>query len=88
MEKASKIAISLPRELLTVVEKERGETGESRSQYLRRAIEALLREKQERALSQQYIRAYKKMPEDKTEVTAARRAATAILAEEPWDAKG
>ena len=88
MEKTSKIAISLPKELLNVVEKERRETGESRSQLLRRAIELLIREKRERELSQRYIRSYKKMPEEKAETTAALHTASAILSREPWDAEG
>ena len=84
MDKTSKIAISLPQELLTIVEKEREETGESRSQFLRRAIEILLREKQERGMSRQYVRAYKDLPETRAEIAAA-RAAGAILAGEPWE---
>jgi metal-responsive CopG/Arc/MetJ family transcriptional regulator len=84
MPKTSKIAISLPEEVLTAVEREREESGESRSQIFRRAVELLLRQRKEREMSEQYIRAYQKMPETKEEVTAARRAASTILAEEPW----
>jgi metal-responsive CopG/Arc/MetJ family transcriptional regulator len=84
MPKASKIAISLPKEVLTAVEREREESGESRSQIFRRAVELLLRQREERETSEQYIRAYQEMPETKEEVTAARRAASTILAEEPW----
>jgi len=84
MPKTSKIAISLPEEVLTAVEREREESGESRSQIFRRAVELLLRQRKEREMSEQYIRAYQEMPETKEEVTAARRAASTILAEEPW----
>jgi metal-responsive CopG/Arc/MetJ family transcriptional regulator len=84
MPKTSKIAISLPKEVLTAVEREREESGESRSQIFRRAVELLLRQREERETSEQYIRAYQEMPETKEEVTAARRAASTILAEEPW----
>ena len=84
MPKASKIAISLPKEVLTAVEREREESGESRSQIFRRAVELLLRQREERETSERYIRAYQEMPETKEEVTAARRAASTILAEEPW----
>jgi metal-responsive CopG/Arc/MetJ family transcriptional regulator len=84
MPKTSKIAISLPKEVLTAVEREREESGESRSQIFRRAVELLLRQREERERSEQYIRAYQEMPETKEEVTAARRAASTILAEEPW----
>lgn len=84
MPRISKVAISLPEEMLTAVEKEREESGESRSQIFRRAVELLLRQRKEREMSQQYVRAYQEMPETKEEVTAARRAASTILAEEPW----
>lgn len=84
MPRISKVAISLPEEMLTAVEKEREESGESRSQIFRRAVELLLRQRKEREMSEQYIRAYQEMPETKEEVTAARRAASTILAEEPW----
>lgn len=84
MPKTSKIAISLPEEVLTAVEREREESGESRSQIFRRAVELLLRQRKEREMSEQYIRAYQEMPETKEEVTAARRAASTILAEETW----
>jgi metal-responsive CopG/Arc/MetJ family transcriptional regulator len=75
MPKVSKIAISLPAEVLTAVEREREESGESRSQIFRRAVDLLLRQRKEREM---------RVPETKEEVAAARRAASTILAEEPW----
>jgi metal-responsive CopG/Arc/MetJ family transcriptional regulator len=84
MNKTAKIAISLPQEVLTAVEKEREGSGESRSQIFRRAVELLLRQRKDRELSEQYIHAYQQVPETEEEVAAARRAASTILAEEPW----
>jgi metal-responsive CopG/Arc/MetJ family transcriptional regulator len=84
MSKTSKVAISLPEEVLNAIEKEREGSGESRSQIFRRAAELLLRQRQEREMSEQYIRVYQQTPETKEEIEAARRAANAILAEEPW----
>ena len=84
MPKTSKIAISLPEEVLTAVEREREESGESRSQIFRRAVGLLLRQRKEREMSEKYIRAYQQVPETKEEVTAARHSASTILAEEPW----
>jgi metal-responsive CopG/Arc/MetJ family transcriptional regulator len=84
MPKTAKITISLPEDVLNAVERERGESGESRSEFFRRAVEALLRHRREREMSEQYIRAYQRMPETKEEVEAAYRAASTILAEEPW----
>ena len=84
MPKTTKIAISLPEEVLTAVEREREGSGESRSQIFRRAVELLLRQQKEQKMSEQYVRAYQQIPETNEEVAAARHAATIILAEEPW----
>jgi metal-responsive CopG/Arc/MetJ family transcriptional regulator len=85
MSKIAKIAISLPEDTLAAVEQEREDSGESRSQFFRRAAEELLRHRREREMSEQYLRAYKQKPETKREIEAARRAARNILAEEPWE---
>ena len=84
MPKTSKIAISLPEEVLIAVEKERQMSGESRSQIFRRAVDLLLHQQKERKLSEQYIRAYRQLPDTEEEIDAARRATSSILAKEPW----
>ena len=84
MPKTAKIAISLPEEVLAAVEQDRRGSGESRSQFFRRAVEALLRRQREEEMSEQYARAYQQMPETKEEVEAARHAASNILAQELW----
>ena len=84
MPKTTKIAISLPEEMLTAVERQREGSGESRSQIFRRAVELLLQQQREREMSEQYIHAYQQTPETSEEVAAARHAASTILAEEPW----
>ncbi len=80
----TKIAISLPDDLLKAIEKEREVTGESRSAFLRRAVELLIMQKQEREASEKYMHAYKARPESEEEIEAARTVASTILAEEPW----
>lgn len=82
--KIAKIAISLPQDVLNAVEQKRKESGESRSEFFRRAVEALLHRQQEQQLSEQYVDGYQRMPESPEEVEAARRAAGSILDEEPW----
>jgi metal-responsive CopG/Arc/MetJ family transcriptional regulator len=84
MPKTTKIAISLPEDMLAVVEQERRESGESRSELFRRAVEMLLRRRREQEMSERYIRAYQQTPETKEEIEAARHAASAILSEESW----
>jgi metal-responsive CopG/Arc/MetJ family transcriptional regulator len=85
MPKTSKIAISLPEEVLNAVEREREASGETRSQLFRRAVELLLRQRKEKEISERYIRAYQYMPETEAEVNAARRSASSILAGEHWE---
>ncbi len=84
MPKTTKIAISLPSEVLTDVEQERRESGESRSEFFRRAAEVLLCRRREQDMSERYVRAYQQTPETKGEIEAARQAASAILSEESW----
>lgn len=85
MRKVAKIAISLPEDFLEVIEKERKDKGESRSEFFRRAIEALLRQQRQRAAVEQYMQGYQQMPETPKEIQAAHRAGAAVLAEEPWE---
>jgi metal-responsive CopG/Arc/MetJ family transcriptional regulator len=81
----SKIAISLPEEVLRAIESARKASGESRSQFLRRAVEAYLRRQKERDLDEQYIRGYVEQPETPQEAGGLYSAGLAALAQEPWD---
>jgi metal-responsive CopG/Arc/MetJ family transcriptional regulator len=85
MTKTAKIAISLPEDVLAAIERERRGSGESRSEFFRRAVETLLRRQREQEMNELYVRAYQQMPETEEEVEAARRAASNILTEEPWE---
>jgi len=85
MARVAKIAISLPEEVLAAVEQQRKDSGESRSEFFRRAAEMLLRRQREQEMSDRYVEAYRRMPETEEEVEAARSAASAILAGEPWE---
>ncbi|MBI4330497.1 MAG: ribbon-helix-helix protein, CopG family [Chloroflexi bacterium] len=82
--KTAKIAISLPSELLGIIEKERKITGESRSEYLRRAVVTFLGREEGDEIADAYARAFMKEPETAGEIEAARRASRSLLAQEPW----
>ena len=84
MAKSAKVAISLPEDVLEAVETERKAKGESRSQFVRRAIERLLKQERESSAVKDYVRGYQEVPESAEEVEAAHRAGIAVLAEEPW----
>ena len=81
----AKIAISLPDAVLSGIEKTRKMTGETRSQFFRRAVEVLLQHDRERHLQEQYQRAYRRRPETSEEIGFAEDAARLALAESPWD---
>ena len=84
MAKSAKVAISLPEDVLKVVETERKAKGESRSQFFRRAVEKLLKQERESSAVEDYVRGYQEVPESAEEVEAVHRVGSAVLAEEPW----
>ena len=84
----AKIAISLPDDVLQAIEKERELTGESRSEFFRRAAKALLKQKQREERDREYIRAYREMPETDEELGWLQASSQAVLAEYPWDDEG
>ena len=85
MSGAAKISISLPSDVLEAAERERRATGESRSQFFRRAVEALLRQERERLAIRQYVAGYVAEPEPPYETEAIDQASRTTLAGEPWD---
>jgi len=85
MAKTAKVAISLPEKVLAAVEREIQASGESRSEFFRRAVETFFKLQQEQALSEQYVRGYVQMPETDEEVEATRSVVSTILAQEVWE---
>ena len=81
----AKIAISLPDSTLEAVEKARKKTGESRSSFLRRAAESMIRREQEREWDRRYVEAYRRMPETVEDTLYSEELAAIIAAENPWD---
>ena len=81
----AKIAISIPDEVLRAVEKERLSKGESRSEYIRRAVEAHLRREGEREAVEQYIKGYQKYPETRDEIALAESTLQYAFDEDSWE---
>lgn len=84
----AKIAISLPDEVLRDIEKERLARGETRSEFVRHAVDAFLRRQREREMDEQYVRAYREMPETADEVAdieGMHAAGLASFAADPWE---
>jgi metal-responsive CopG/Arc/MetJ family transcriptional regulator len=80
-----RVAISLPASLLGRLEKERRASGDSRSGFVRKAIESLLTRVEDARRLVAYVEGYRRHPESEAEVEAARAAAAAVLLAEPWE---
>jgi metal-responsive CopG/Arc/MetJ family transcriptional regulator len=85
MSSSKKLAISLPKELVSRMEKLRKQTGETRSAFIRRAIQLVFKKLDKEARLKEYIDGYRKKPESAEEVAAAQASATQLLAQEPWE---
>lgn len=85
MPKTARLTITLPRELIEAVDQERKARGEIRSQFLRRAIQALRQKERELPAVEQYVEGYRKLPESPEETELADRTGTAVLSGEPWE---
>jgi len=81
----AKIAISLPDEILSAVEKERTKSGISRSEYFRRTVEEHLRREKEKDDAARYIQGYLDDPETPEEMAWIVQAGVATLANLPWE---
>ncbi|MCH8744998.1 MAG: hypothetical protein IIB31_05035 [Chloroflexi bacterium] len=81
----AKIAISLPDAILQDIENERLAIGETRSEFIRRAVEAYFVLQRKVKDSQEYIRGYLNAPETSAELGWVEGAAQNILKEYPWD---
>ena len=81
----AKIAISLPDAILQDIENERLAIGETRSEFIRRAVEAYFVLQRKVKDSQEYIRGYLNSPESGAELGWVEGSAQNILKEYPWD---
>ncbi len=79
-----KIAISLPPELLDEIERERKATAETRSAFIRRAVEARIRALRLKEEEERYVAGYRAQPESDEELAWAELGARE-LAREPWE---
>ena len=83
-EASVKVAISLPASLLKATEHEREITGESRSEFIRKAIEMRLRREREREAVTRYVEGYQRVPETDDDVAIAESLGAIAVAREPW----
>lgn len=84
MGKAVKVAISLPAAVYEQAEAARLAEGETRSEFVRRAIQTVLRLEAEREADDAYERAYRVQPDTPEEIALAREVSRRVLRQEPW----
>ncbi len=81
----AKIAISLPDETLNAIERKRKASGESRSAFVRRAIEQHLKAESEAEQEARYIQGYRDFPESLEDVEGLIELGLAAVADLPWE---
>ncbi|MGH2355171.1 MAG: CopG family ribbon-helix-helix protein [Chloroflexota bacterium] len=77
----------MPVELLKEVDRWQQERGTTRSEVIRRAIEQVLREEQERKDDEEFRRAYREQPETDEGFGWVDQVALESLADLPWEEK-
>ena len=85
MDHSVKVTISLPSDMLSEIEQGCRERGETRSAFIRAAVEHVIRERQAQGDIEHYIRGYEEHPESDEEIASADQLSRAVLAEEPWE---
>lgn len=83
--RVAKVGISLPRDLLTTVDRERRARRQTRSEFFRRAVEEFLRREREREDDERYARAYLEQPETDEDMAWVVAAGAAAFADNPWE---
>ena len=81
---ATKVAVSIPDDLYRAIERVRKRSGRSRSAVMQAALRYWLRHQAEVALVREYEEGYRRKPEGRREIGAARAAAMNLLRDEEW----
>ena len=80
-----RIAISLPKNTLEVIERECETTGETQSEFIKRLIEAFAEQRKEAELVAQYKRGYELCPETEEEMVWIAAAQKDAFPADYWD---
>jgi metal-responsive CopG/Arc/MetJ family transcriptional regulator len=81
---AAKVAVSIPGGLFRAVEQARKKHGKSRSAVMQEALRHWLTRQSEAVLVREYEEGYRRKPESRREVKAAKAAAVRLLSTEEW----
>ncbi len=80
-----KVAISIPKDLYREVERTRKKSRRSRSAVVQEALRRWLKAQKEASDAQQYVQAYRRMPETPQEILEAEAMAGNMFAAEEWN---
>ncbi len=81
---AAKVAVSVPAQLYRAVEALRKRTGQTRSAVVQEALRHWLRSRAEADLVREYEAGYRRRPEGRCEVAAARATAIGVFEDDGW----
>jgi Arc/MetJ-type ribon-helix-helix transcriptional regulator len=81
---ATKVAVSIPDDLYRAVERARKKAGRTRSAVMQDALRYWLERQEEAPLVREYEAGYRRKPEGRREVKAAKAAAVRLLATSDW----
>ncbi len=84
MRRSAKLTISLPTDLLKVIEQRQEARGESRSEVIAGLVESALHREREQADVERYIRGYLEQPETDDEVATIDRLSVEAATRDPW----
>jgi len=82
---AAKVAVSIPARLFEAVEEKRRSSGQSRSEFVQRALETLLERLDLQEKERRYVEGYHQQPETEEEVAAVHESGIAALRTQPWE---
>lgn len=83
-DRATKVTVSIPGDLLTAVETSARGRGRPRSAVFQEALRFWLGEEEQAMLTREYAAGYGRDPEDASDVKASEAAAARLLADEDW----
>lgn len=81
---AAKVSISLPSDLLRTIDRHADKRGETRSEFIRSAIERVLRQELERKEVGEWLESYRSAPHTDCEAGWA-VLGLGVLSDNPWD---
>ena len=82
--KTVKVAISLPREMMSQIEQVRHKLGLARSRAVFEALRLWLKKMEDEALDRKYAEGYRRKPEDPAEMNALMMAGLSSFSKDKW----